>query len=464
MIKVTVDIGDQEYEAEFIQVERENKVQWQALLPIPEEGITIYETKDGFDEKNISLSAGIATNKIVVLERFLRAYAEYKEQLQTGLEATDENPVNVIETKPYNPDDIKVRRESFSVFEVNRMMTEQNDIDLNPDFQRNLVWENSRKSALIESILLGIPIPVFYFAESKNGIYRVVDGLQRLSTIKQYLNNEFYLKKLEHLKDCEKKYYKLDGRKAKTEDKVLERKHSRRLENAQLFVNIIESASPSKVKYDIFKRINTGGRPLNNQEVRNCIAEDEVRRYLRELSATEEFQNATGGSISDYRMDAQELVLRFTGFKLEREGLITYSGDMNSFLDDVLDLVNGLPKTELKRLSAEFLKSLRINYHLFGQYCFRKVLSSDLLPKARKQTINKALFVTWTIEVLRLDEKKIIQNVPFESFAQVLATKLDEKDKYYTILTTGTSDKQNLKDAAEFASNLLDENLNGNQI
>ena len=96
-----------------------------------------------------------------------------QEELNAGFEPTIENINDSITPQPYNPDDIKVRREGFSVFEINRMMTEQNDIDLNPDFQRNLVWDNSRKSALIESILLGIPIPVFYFAESKTGKYHV---------------------------------------------------------------------------------------------------------------------------------------------------------------------------------------------------------------------------------------------------------------------------------------------------
>ncbi|MEO8712133.1 MAG: DUF262 domain-containing protein [Parafilimonas sp.] len=459
MIKITVDIDRSEVDAVFLDVKKGNEQYWIADCGIRGEGVSIKIVNGLPDETTMELSSGISTPKVIVFERFFDAYNKYIEQLNAGFEPTQDNEADSTQPQPYNPDDIKVRRENFSVFEVNRMMTEQDDIDLNPDFQRNLVWDNTRKSALIESILLGIPIPVFYFAESKSGKYHVVDGLQRLSTIKQFLNNEFFLKKLEHLdKDCNGKYYKEDVDNRKTKGKSLERKHSRRLENAQLIVNIIESASPQKVKYDIFKRINTGGRPLNNQEVRNCIASNEVRQFLKTSAHSIEFMDATGGSVSDNRMDAQELVLRFTGFKLEKENKIIYTGDMNSFLDDVLDIINEFGNDKLENYKKVFLKALRINYHLFGDYCFRKCLSEHLLPGARKQSINKALFVSWMTEVLAIDEKVIQKKVEFGSFATKLAKLLDKKGKYYTILTTGTSDTQNLKDASQFAKDLLIQN------
>lgn len=451
MFKVTVEIADSEIMVDFVQ--GSNPKAWEGSNEALRSKIVVKETENGLDEKSIVWPSEIRTPKSVFFERFIEQIAIYKEGINAGVEPEDES--NVAVQKPYNPDDIKVRREGFSTYELNRMMTEQNDIDLNPDFQRNLVWENSRKSALIESILLGIPIPVFYFAESKTGKYHVVDGLQRLSTIKQFFNNEFCLKKLEHLTDCEGRYYKIDGKKAKSKDKVLERKHSRRLENAQFQVNVIESASPPKVKYDIFKRINTGGRPLNHQEVRNCVAEDQIRVVLRTLAHSDEFQKSTGGSISDYRMDAQELVLRFIGFSFEKEKLLSYSGDMNSFLDEVLEKANETSSAKFKMLSEQFLKSMRINYHLFGEYCFRKCLSEHLLPGARKQIINKALFVSWSMAVLNYDEAAITDSLEIGCMAQYLAAELDLKDVYYTILTTGTSDKQNLADATTRADELL---------
>ena len=459
MIKISVEIDGQEMEFSFQKLLKANVVTWIGDCMVPDEVIEINEIDGMLDERSLNISLGISTPTVVIYERLLSAFNNYNEELNAGFEPTIENINDSITPQPYNPDDIKVRREGFSVFEINRMMTEQNDIDLNPDFQRNLVWDNSRKSALIESILLGIPIPVFYFAESKTGKYHVVDGLQRLSTIKQFLNNEFALKKLEHLKeDCNGRYYKEEYKDGKKKLKVLDRKHTRRLENAQLIVNVIEFASPQKVKYDIFKRLNTGGRPLNKQEVRNCIATDDVRRFLKNAASSPEFLLATGESVNDNRMDAQELVLRFIGFKLEKEGKITYTGDMNSFLDDVMDIINEFDTIKLNTYLAEFLNGLKVNYHLFGEFCFRKCLTEHFSPGARKQFINKALFVSWMMEAHMLDYNALQNKVSFGSFSKKIAQELDSKGKYYTILTTGTSDKQNMKDAAIFARELLSKN------
>lgn len=451
MLKIFIEIDGKEREVEFSCTDNI----WTGDALFPDEFISISETNGTLDIDSLSISLGISTPKVIVFERILDSFNKHKEEIDAGFESTDESSVAGPQ-QPYNPDDIKVRRESFSVFEINRMMTVQNDIDLNPDFQRNLVWDNTRKSALIESILLGIPIPVFYFAESKSGTYNVVDGLQRLSTIKQFLSNEFFLKKLEHLgDDCEGKYYMEDINDSKTKRKALERKHSRRLENAQLIVNVIEYASPQKVKYDIFKRLNTGGRPLNKQEVRNCIASQNVRKFLKSSVNSIEFLQATGEGVNDNRMDAQELVLRFIGFSLEKEEKLVYGGDMNSFLDSTMDYINDFQESELNKYKTDFYNSLKINYHLFGEFCFRKCLSEHLIPGARKQFINKAIFVTWSIVTSSLDYDRISKSIEFGGFSKILAMELDKKEKYYTILTTGTSDKQNLKDAVKIAKTLL---------
>ncbi len=238
---------------------------------------------------NIEIHKLIETEKDVIFLRFQDGYTNFHQNIMDGIEP-ENDVLDWEEIQPYDPDKIKVRNDKYSVFEINRMITIENDIDLNPDFQRNLVWDKTKKSLLIESILLGIPLPVFYFSESKSGTYHVVDGLQRLSTITSYLNNEFKLKNLEHLKDvCEGKYYKPDSSKKISVSNSLDRKYTRRLEKAQLVVYIIENISPQKVKFDIFKRINTGGKPLNRQEVRNCMAENPVRHFLKRCVHSKEF-------------------------------------------------------------------------------------------------------------------------------------------------------------------------------
>jgi hypothetical protein len=453
MFKVNIDINSSESEIIFTKAINEI-VLWIGKTTFLKEVVSISETGGVPDEKTLVLHPNVTSPEQIVYERFLNSYTKYSEELIAGFEPSEQDDEQNSLPQPYNPDDIKVRREGFSVFEVNRMMTDQGDIDLNPDFQRNLVWDNSRKSALIESILLGIPIPVFYFAESKSGTYHVVDGLQRLSTIKQFFNNEFALKKLEHLhEDCNGRYYKVPSEQKKM--KGLDRKHSRRLENAQLIVNVIEYASPNKVKYDIFKRLNTGGRPLNKQEVRNCIATENVRIFLKECAGSKEFLTATANSVNDNRMDAQELVLRFVGFRLESEFKISYGGDMNSFLDEVLDIINDYDEAQLEKFKIEFLNGVSICHYLFGPYCFRKCLTEHLKDGARKQLINKALYLSWMMVTYSLNISIIQSRFLFQQFAYELAAELDENFEYYNVLTVATSDKQNLKEAFYFARNLL---------
>lgn len=456
-MKIFVDIFDQEFEVTFVKRNINKHSIWMVDdIIFDDELVSIQEIDGSLNENSLIISLDITTPRIIVYERILDAFSLYKQELEAGFEPTEENDSDYNQIEPYNPDDIKVRRETFSVFEINRLMTISKDIDLNPDFQRNLVWDNTRKSALIESILLGIPIPVFYFAESKSGRYNVVDGLQRLSTIKQYLNNEFFLKKLEHLgEDCNSKYYMENTDKPITKAKYLDRKYTRRLENAQLIVNVIEYASPQKVKYDIFKRLNTGGRPLNKQEIRNCIASNDVRKFLKTCANSIEFLDATDKGVNDNRMDAQELVLRFIGFRLEKENKLVYGGDMNSFLDDTIDLINEYQESTLEKYKKEFLNSMRICHYLFGQYCFRKCLTEHLMPGARRQFVNKAMFVSWSMITFDLIFEDILLMIDFGGFSKELAKELDKKEKYYTILTTGTSDKYNLKDAITIGRELL---------
>ena len=114
---------------------------------------------------------------------------------QSGTE--DSESSDTLESNPYNPDDIKVHSKQFSIKLIYEMI-ENEDIDLNPEFQRHFVWNSKQKSRLIESILLRIPLPMFYFAEDEDGKISVVDGLQRLTTIKEFMDNKFPLKNLEY--------------------------------------------------------------------------------------------------------------------------------------------------------------------------------------------------------------------------------------------------------------------------
>ena len=236
-----------------------------------------------------------------------------------ALKVADENQTDIDENEflevqeitPYNPDDIRVHQKQFSIKFIEEMI-ENGDIDFTPDFQRNFVWNSIQKSKLIESLLLRIPLPIFYFAEDKEGRLTIVDGLQRLTTIKEFMNNEFSLNHLEYLDDGVKgRYYKSNPEKKQL---GIDAKYYRWFNMSQFAVNVIDPSSPYKVKYDIFRRINTGGKPLNNQEIRNCLSSKKLRTLLLEMSALEEFKEATNGSVRGTRMADREIALRFISF------------------------------------------------------------------------------------------------------------------------------------------------------
>ena len=222
-----------------------------------------------------------------MIDKPTKATEELFEGEPTGLEI--EETSNGSEShKPWDPNEIRVTTKTFSLRNALDMI-EEKSLELAPDFQRNKVWKPRQKSRLIESILLQIPLPAFYFAEDVDSRMRVVDGLQRLSTVRDFVRGDEYgqqfaLADLEYLKNEE-------GNSFSELQPVLQR----RLRNTQIVVHVIDPTTPPDVTYNIFKRINTGGTPLNAQEIRHCMSQSRSRNFLRRCAETDEFATATGG-------------------------------------------------------------------------------------------------------------------------------------------------------------------------
>jgi len=454
-MKISANVGDTEVDFDF-KVPNEPNLVWTGTSS-SNESITFFEEQGIVT--NLQFDSNITTPKEIIVERLMEMLKEYNDSRQMGFEVDSGHtntvispiptvPENVI--KPYDPELIRVRPLVLSAFQVHRDIN-KGKIDLNPDFQRNFVWDDTRKSRLIESMLLKIPLPAFYFAEDNLGNFQVVDGLQRLTVINQFLNNEFKLKNLEYLEDLDGKYYSVDVAKGIKKNQTLYEPYESRVETTQLNINVIEASSPLKVKYDIFFRINTGGRPLNNQEIRNCFASTKMRSLLKRMALSEKFHLATGFSISDTRMDAQELALRYLSFYFLRE---KYSGEMNSFLDECLEIIGEYPDSQLKDAEKRYYLALESAYHLLGDYSFRKCLPHHLVPGTRRQFINKAMFVVLTVLLAKSDAGKI-KNKPEQDFALRLAQSLQDDDKLYDSLTTGTSDRSKLEYVFEILNEVL---------
>ena len=204
--------------------------------------------------------------------------SETAEELQPTLEAEQEDLDEI--TQPFNPEEIKVRTVPILVDQVVSRIT-HGEIDLAPEFQRLAgIWDAQRKSRLIESLLLRIPIPVFYVAADEDDVWSVVDGVQRTTTIFDFVSGQFPLSRLQYLTHLEGNRH---------DD--LPRKMQRRIGETQFVVHVIDTGTPKEVMFNIFLRLNTGGKPLNGQEIRHALHAGPVRDYLPKLANTEAFLN-----------------------------------------------------------------------------------------------------------------------------------------------------------------------------
>ena len=402
---------------------------------------------------DISVSDNWIESVEEVKQKFLDAIFEYKmEKLVSsgdGFDDADEEETGEIEKyNPYNPKLIRVDTKTFSIDMVNDMIND-GEIDLSPDFQRGFVWTDiTRKSRLIESLLLRIPVPAFYFAQDENGLFQVVDGVQRLTVINSFMKNEFKLKNLEYLTECNGKWFK--NVKYKEEDS-LDGVYTRRIKQTQLFVNIIDPQTPGKVKYDIFKRINTGGKALNNQEIRNCLANKKTRDLLRELSKSKSFLEATRGSISSTRMADEELVLRFIAFYLidnNRSTVSEYKGGMDLLLDETIETLNSASVELLIDIRKKFLVSMEGAFYLFSDRAFRKA-----------NYINKALFLGVSRVLSRYTIEEIKQKNKEEIMAK-LNDKITNDVQFRGALSMGTNDAKNVKAVYDTVSDILEGKCN----
>jgi hypothetical protein len=300
--------------------------------------------------------------------------------------STSEEPEGLEQTASsgwgeYPLDSVFVRTEQRTVGEVVRRIR-AGRYDLNPEFQRDFLWPVDKQSRLIESCLMRIPLPVFYVAEAKDGKIIVVDGLQRLSTFKRFLDNEFKLH-LPNTDDETDTPNPLSGNYFSD----LKLNLQERIEDTQLTLYVLDSKAPERAKLDIFERVNSG-EPLTRQQMRNCLYNGPATRWLKKASSSPAFLQATGQSLDSNKMRDREAINRFCAFSLL--GWQEYiRGDMDSFLADGLIRMNQLRDEELVKMAARFERSMTNNSKLFGKHAFRKSLHA---PNGPRSVLNIALF------------------------------------------------------------------------
>ena len=252
----------------------------------------------------------------------------------------------------YPIDTLLIRHETRTVHDVVRRI-DQGSFVMDPDFQRAFIWPDDKQSKLIESVLMRIPLPVFYLAEDSAGRMIVVDGLQRLSTFARYIKNGLLLK-LPNQRELDKKTFQ-----------DLSPKLQNRIEDCNLVLYIVDAKVPERARLDIFERVNSGV-PLTRQQMRNSLYMGSATQFLKDEASTDLFKQATGNSLQSATMRDREFVNRFCAFRLLDLDSYSNKDEMDGFL------ARALPEAELTALSAAFRRSLRNNFVVFGEHSFRK--------------------------------------------------------------------------------------------
>lgn len=220
--------------------------------------------------------------------------ADERLESESGLDMDQNDSLDI-----YPNAEVRIVREQYSILHVKRLCESRKELVIDPDFQRNAVWESRQKMELVESVLMGIPIPVMYLFEMRDGTKQVVDGRQRITALLDFLNNKFALKELNILRKLNGKFFK-----------DLDLKLQGIFEDYQLFFYIIQPPTPERVKYDIFDRVNRGGTNLNSQEMRNALYRGMATDLIKEIAESKAFKKVTGHGISPKRMKDRYVALR----------------------------------------------------------------------------------------------------------------------------------------------------------
>ena len=336
----------------------------------------------------------------------------------------------------YPIDDLLIRSENRTIYDVLRRI-DQGMYVMDPDFQRDFIWPEDKQSKLIESVIMRIPLPVFYMAEDDQGRMVVVDGLQRLSTFRRFAKDELQLVLPDRIELNRKRFSELPS------------KLQNRVEDCNLIFYIIDSKVPERTRLDIFERVN-GGMPLTRQQMRNCLFMGRATRFLKSEAQSEIFLRATGGSLNSQSMRDREFVNRFCAFQIL--GAHEYRGDMDDFLATSLRHMNKMEENSLSRLSAEFQRSLANNHLLFDRHAFRK----HSPERQSRSVLNASFWDVMSTGLSRYSEDRV--EACADRVRQAVQELLTEQD-FNTAITYGPNDPSKVRQRFQMAQTVFEEIL-----
>lgn len=321
-------------------------------------------------------------------------------------------------------------------------MIDDEDIDLDPDYQRNYLWDNKKASLLIESILLNIPIPVIYVAENDESQWNVIDGLQRLTSLERYFKNEFKLTRLDVLNELNGLTYHNLPPKAK-----------RILNNGMFRVVVLLAETHPEIKYDVFMRLNTGSVKLNEQELRNCLYRGSFNSLIKECRNNKFFQSCLKIKEPHKRFADAELILRFFAIRENLDlntGELNYPGRMKTFLNNHMVKNQNMSESKISELRSLFLHTMENIDLVLGSAAFRRVLPDG----SREVRVNRSLSDIVMLCFSILDKKTCIEN---KEVLEDIISELCKNPSFIDSITLGTSDSKKIETRLKLALAAFDD-------
>ena len=330
--------------------------------------------------------------------------------------------------KPFDPTLINIETKTPSLDTLIKRIERQSiQMDTTTYFQRqDDLWDIVKQSRLIESILIRFPLPAFFFDASDDNNWLVVDGLQRLSSIRNFcVTKTLKLTKLEFLTQLNGKTF--DG---------LTGDLQRIIEEAQVVIYKIMPGTPTDVKFNIFKRINTGGLILEPQEIRHALFQGKPAEYIAELGENKEFLKATQNKIKTHRMLDRDFANRFLCFYLF--GYENYTPDLDTFMSKAMANINNMTIEDRNKITHDYSEAMKLSYKIFAEEAFRKIYNNY----KRLPPINKALFdaIATQFAILTDTQREQLKSKANE-FKKGLYNLLKDDEKFYIAVTSSTGDR-----------------------
>lgn len=307
-------------------------------------------------------------------------------------------------------------------------------LDIQPDFQRHMVWDNVKCSRLIESALLGIPLPIVYLSEDKDGKESVIDGQQRLTAFFSFIDGKFPDDGRDFHLGGLKVFDNLNGKFFREIDELYQDK----IRYCTIPTITFRKESDSQLRFEIFERLNTGAVALNEQELRNCIYRGEYNRLLKELAQDKDFMYLLGLKHEEKRMKDVELVLRFASFY--HATYLRYSPPMKKFLNEDMLKYQNMSEKNMGELRTAFKNTVTIIRSLLDTHAFKRFYKgSQRNPNGYWETkkFNASLYDILMYSFANTDKNTVYQNL--DSLREALIDLMVNDEEFINSIELSTS-------------------------